>query len=105
MRRPIIAVTPLEKVEGLTDEDASKLREVWITTAEQLVALAATGGGMTSIAQQLHMGEDRARRLVDSARAALSPQMLAELDRPADTSEYGLGVLRPRPENGDRDDS
>jgi hypothetical protein len=78
----------------------SRLRDVWITTAEQVVALAATAGGVTSLADHLHTTEDRARELVDRARAALDPQRLRELDTPVDTSEYGLGVLPP-PEPGD----
>jgi len=87
------------------EEYTSRLREVWITSAEQLVALAATTGGIPSIAQQLRISEDRARELVENARSALAPQVLSEMDRPVDTSEYGLGVLRPESENDERGES
>ncbi len=87
------------------EEYTSRLREVWITSAEQLVALAATTGGITSIAEQLRINEDRARQLVESARSALAPQVLREMDRPVDTSEYGLGALRPESHNDERGES
>jgi hypothetical protein len=94
----------LDSIDGWTDEYTSRLHEVWIVSAEQFVALAATTGGVTSIAQQLRVSEDRARELVQNARAALAPQVLDELDRPVDTSDYGLGALRPRTEDDDRGD-
>jgi hypothetical protein len=84
----------------------SRLREVWITSAEQVVALAATAGGITSLTSHLRTTEDRARELVDRARAALDPQRLRELDTPVDTREYGLGVLPPsEPEDGSHRES
>ena len=95
-----ISETPLDTVEGWSDEHVTRLREVWITSAEQVAALAATAGGVTSLAQQLATTEERARDLVEKARAAVPRQTLTELDTPVDTSDYGLGVLRPPPDTG-----
>jgi len=78
-----------------------RLGEVWITTAEQVVALAATPGGIASLTRQLRTTEDRARELVERARAALDPQVLRELATRVDAREYGLGARpRPDPEDG-----
>jgi hypothetical protein len=101
----VISETPLDDVAGWTDEYSGRLREVWITSVEQFVALAATTGGITAIAQQLQISEDRARQLVVNARTVLAPGALHDLDRPVDTSEYGLGVLPPGTEEGLQDES
>ncbi|WP_448639293.1 hypothetical protein [Geodermatophilus sp. URMC 63] len=98
-----ISETPLEDVPGATAEDTSRLGEVWITSAEQLVAVAATTGGIPSLAQQLQTSEDRVRQLVENARATLTPEARDDLDRPVDAGEYGLGVLPPRSRDEEHD--
>lgn len=95
-----MADTPLTTVPGWTDEHIARLGKSWITTAEQVVALSATTGGIRSLSEQLEVSEDEAQRLVESARAKLPPATRAELDVAVDTSAYGLGVRRPR--EGDR---
>ena len=92
-----MADTPLHDVPGWTEEHVGRLARAWITTAEQVVAVSSTPGGLRSIAEQLRVSEDEARRLVDAAREALEPRVRAELERPVDTSEYGLGVPLQRP--------
>ena len=92
--------TPLDGVPGWSADQVARLRESWITTAEQVVALSATERGVRSLAEQLGVREDEARRLVESARAQLAPGVRAEMEQPVDTSEYGLGALRP-PEGGE----
>lgn len=87
---------PLDHVKGWPREYVAKLKESWVTTAEQLVAMAATEGGLTAVASQLGVPEKEMRRLVDLARTALPARVAAELDQPADTSQFGLGALFPR---------
>ena len=91
----------MESVEGWTAENASKMKDVWITTAEQVVALGATPNGVRSLSEQLDVDLDEAQRLLAAARAHLSPAARRELDQPADTSDYGLGVLPPETDNSD----
>ena len=91
-----MADTPLTDVPGWTGKYVERAASAWITTADQVVGLSATPGGIRSLAEQLEVSEDEARRLVEAARATLSPAMRAELETPVDTSEYGLGALRPR---------
>ncbi len=94
--------TPLKDVPGWTDEHIEQVAKAWITSAEQVVALSATTGGIRSLAEQLAVSEDEVQRLVEAARAQLSPATRAEMEQPADTSTYGLGVLRPRDEDRGR---
>jgi hypothetical protein len=90
--------TPLTAVPGWTRAHTNKLAGNWITTAEQVVGMAATAQGVQTLAQQLGLSEQQMRRLVEQARAALPPAVAAELGEPVDTREYGLGALPPDPE-------
>lgn len=97
-----MADTSLKGLPGWTDAYVERLAQSWITTAEQVVAVSATEGGLRSVAEQLGVPEDEARHLVESARAELPPAVRAAMDRVVDTSEYGLGVLRPPGEDQGR---
>jgi hypothetical protein len=94
-----MADTPLHAVPGWTPESVERLAKAWITSAEQVVALGSTPGGLGSLAEQLGVSEDEARRLVEAARDALHPTVRAEMEEPVDTSEYGLGVPRRPPDD------
>ena len=87
--------TPLDSIEGWTPEKVSRMKDVWITTAEQVVALAATERGLRSLSEQLQVDIEEARRLYLAARDQLSPAARRELDQPADTSDFGRGALPP----------
>jgi hypothetical protein len=87
--------TPLESVQGWTDDLVGLMRASWVTTAEQLVGIASTSSGMQSIAEQLHTDLGRAKSLVGAARARLPEATRQELEQPVDTSDFGLGVLLP----------
>lgn len=91
-----MADTPLRDVPGWADEHVARAAQSWITTAEQVVALNATPGGISSLSEQLGLPEDEARRLVEAARARLSPATRAEMETEVDTSQYGLGARPPR---------
>jgi hypothetical protein len=91
----------LESVEGWTADNVSKMKAIWITTAEQVVALGATPNGLRSLSEQLNVDLDEAQQLLAAARARLSPAARREMDQPADTSDLGLGVLPPDTDNGD----
>jgi hypothetical protein len=95
--------TPLESVEGWPEDHVRKLGDSWINTAEQVVALGATPGGIKSLAESLGVEETEAVRLVGVARAHLRPETAAELERPVDTVEYGLGALGPSGADEDAD--
>ena len=89
-----MADTPLANVPGWTKEHVERLAQAWITSAEQVVAVSTTPGGLRSLAEQLGVSEDDAHPLVEAARKTLRPGVRAEMEAPVDTSEYGLGVPR-----------
>ena len=95
-----MADTPLDSVSGWAPDHVARMQRAWITTAEQVTALSRTSNGLRSIAEQLEVSEEEARRLVAAARERLSPELRAEMEQPVDTSEYGLGVLPPRGPRG-----
>lgn len=72
------------------------MNRAWITTAEQVVALAATPGGKGSLAEQLEISPDECETLLSSARSKLAPAVLAEMSRPVDPRTLGLGALDPK---------
>jgi hypothetical protein len=86
--------TPLSSVPGWSKALVDALSAHWITTAEQVVAIAATAEGVGTLTTHLGVSEHDMRQLLDSARAALPPALLAELER-VDVSQYGLGALPP----------
>jgi hypothetical protein len=94
-----MADTPLTNVPGWTQEHVDRLAQSWITSAEQVVAVSATPGGLRSLAEQLGVSEDEAQPLVEAARNTLRPGVRAEMEAPVDTSEYGLGVPRRPPDD------
>jgi hypothetical protein len=96
-----MANTPLQMVPGWSEDQVEQMKQSWITTAEQVVALSATPGGVSSLAEQLDTSEEAAQRLVEYARDALSPATRAEMEEAVDTSEFGLGALHPRQEDGE----
>jgi len=97
-----MADTPLESIPEWSKDLVARAQEAWITTAEQVVALSATTGGLRSLAEQLRVSEEEARRLLEAARAQLTPATRAEMEEKVDTSEYGLGARRPQNEDEGR---
>ena len=91
-----MADTPLESVPGWSPDQVARLKQSWITSVEQVVALSTTVRGIRSLAEQLNVPEGEAGRLVELARQRLAPGIRAEMEEVVDTSEYGLGALNPR---------
>lgn len=88
-----MADIPLEKVPNWSREQVARLQDLWITTAEQVVALGATRGGTHSLAEHLAVSDEEMQHLIAAARATLAPKVQTAMEKPGDTSEYGLGAL------------
>ena len=88
--------TPLAASAGIPPDALRRLGDLWITTAEQLVAHANTEGGMDALARELMLSDTETRRIVDAARASLPPGAIAEAERRVDTSKYSLGAAPPK---------
>ncbi len=97
-----MADTPLHDVPGWTAEHVERLAQAWITSAEQVVAVSSTPGGLRSLSEQLGVAEDEGERLVEAARTTLQPGVREEMEEPVDPSEYGLGVPRRQPDDRGR---
>lgn len=95
--------TPLEGIAAIPRDIVTKLAGRWITSAEQLVAIAGSGSGVTSLSRELGIDEGETRSVLEAARSALDPATIAKLERPVDTSRYPLGAHRPTREPN-RDD-
>lgn len=87
---------PLDKVKEWPEEYVRRLKECWITTVEQVIATSARPEGLRTLAQYLELSEEETRRLIVAARKYLPPEVAAELERPVDVSQYGLGALEPK---------
>jgi hypothetical protein len=87
--------TPLATVPGWTKTHVDKLAANWITTAEQVVGMAANPQNLGALAQQLGVSHQQMQQLVEHARAALPPAAAAQLGKEVDTRSFGLGALPP----------
>jgi hypothetical protein len=95
-----MAETDLSKVPGWSADHVARLAKSWISSAEQVLAVSVTSGGIQSLAQQLNVSEAEATRLIDLARSALTPTVRAEMSQPFDSDERGMGAMNPRKEGG-----
>lgn len=86
---------PLDNLGFWSVEALAKLREHWIDSAEQVVALAASVEGRAALARTLDLDEASTAELVARTRSALPANRLTELERPADTSLQQLGAFPP----------
>ncbi|HET6510709.1 MAG TPA: hypothetical protein VFH43_00845 [Candidatus Kapabacteria bacterium] len=91
--------TPLTAIPQLSTGALTRLQEIWVTTAEQLVATAATPGGLKSLADHLGVTEERMTEILEAAKKSLSSDTITQLEKPIDVSEYGLGANKPAPDD------
>lgn len=89
----------LHDVPGWSAGHVAQLAKSWINSAEQVVAVSVTSGGLQSLAQQMNVSDEEAQRLVNLARAALSPAARAEMGQRFDSDDRGMGVMHPGKES------
>jgi hypothetical protein len=85
----------LARLDIWPPEALKRLSGSWITTAEQVVAIAATDGGMSALAKQTGLPPEVVEHCVDRTRQALPSSVRDKLSKPADTSQFGTGAKRP----------
>ena len=88
--------TPLKSIERFPKKLIDALKASGISTVEQFVATTATAGA-SNMASHLGIKLNEFLRHLERAEAALPAAELAQLKRPADTSDYGLGVPLDHP--------
>ena len=97
-----MAQTELHNVPGWSAEHVAQLAKSWINSAEQVVAVSVTSGGVASLAQQMNVSKEEAQRLVNLARAALTPEARAEMWQRFDSDQRGMGAIAPGKEDDDK---
>ena len=97
-----MAQTELHDVPGWSADHVARLAKSWINSAEQVVAVSVTSGGIASLAQQMHVSREEAQRLVDLSRAALTPEARAEMGQRFDSDQRGMGAISPGKEDDDK---
>ena len=85
---------PLSRLPHLDDGLRARLRELNVTTAEEVVALAAVRGGSGGMARFLDIPEEELTARVAAIRDSLSARSVAAMEQPYATP-LGLGALRP----------
>jgi hypothetical protein len=88
--------TSLSQVSDWPGEFVRRLAAKGINEPEQVVAIAAAPGGVDSLADELGVSPEEARRLVAQARARLTPEAAAQMERAVPTDKFGLGANPPR---------
>jgi len=92
----------LDDLKFWPPQAVAALREVWITTAEQVVAAGSVEGGVATIVEQTGVREEEIQSLLERTKSCLAPESAERMGKPADTSEMFLGALNPKGEDPDR---
>jgi hypothetical protein len=85
---------PLLKVVGINPNIRKKFSAVGINSAEHLVALAATPGGIKGVAKYLNMDEQNARKVIETAKRTLPKKVIKQMSKPAALA-VALGARKP----------
>jgi len=99
-RKLIRRAVPVEKVPRLSPEQAVKLKELWIESAQELVAIADSESGRRGLAAALNVDGRQLDKIVEAARRQVPRMRAARLLTAARTSEqvtYSIGALLPPP--------
>jgi len=73
--------TLLAGIPGWTQDLIDRLNEGWITSAEQVVELAATPHGMAALSEHLGISDSDAQQLVEAACVQLDLDTIASRRR------------------------
>jgi DNA repair ATPase RecN len=97
-----MAQIELHNVPGWSADHVAQLMKSWINSTEQVVAVSVTRGVIASLAQQMNVSREKAQRLVNLARAALSPEARAEMGQRFDSDQRGRGANASGKEDDDK---
>ena len=81
--------------QPLGAQQIKKLRELGVTTAEEMVALAAVRSNRPRLASHLELSSRELGKILRTVRAQLDPQVVAEMERPV-RGGFRHGVLDDR---------
>jgi hypothetical protein len=84
----------LSGLKGASEDTQQKLRQLNITTAEELLAMAAVEGIPDQLAAYLGMAPQDLSAMLDSVRATMSSRAVAAMQEPH-AEYYAMGALPP----------
>lgn len=91
----IVPGTGLGSLEIWPASALKRLADLGFVTAEQVVAVAAIQGSVDKLAMQTGLDRHEVECLIEATRERLPADTQERLRTPADTSRWGLGVIRP----------
>jgi hypothetical protein len=83
----------LAQLRGWHQSYVDRLASRWITSPEQVVSIAATPAGLSSLQTELGVSNSEVVELVNAAREAVPEDQVDELTRPVDPKNRGLGAI------------
>jgi C1A family cysteine protease len=87
-------ILPLLDIVGIDKKIINKFSPLGIDTAEELVALAATPGGLEAVAKQLRLDTAAAEKIIKDAKKKLPKEMQKILSQPSEL-KVQLGARKP----------
>ncbi|MCX7749563.1 MAG: C1 family peptidase [Clostridia bacterium] len=82
----------LSNIQFLSEAQVSKLAELYINTAEELIALVPIEGAVEGVAKQLSVSKEEMQEIMDKIQNEVFPRVFAAMTEPY-AKEYGLGAL------------
>jgi len=84
----------LDLMPQLTPEQRQRLRERWVTSVRELVALSLAPSGRDGLKQLLRVDDSALEGLLQEAKALLPPDVLRTLAEPQPGQKLGLVIPR-----------
>jgi hypothetical protein len=85
---------PLSSIAGFSGEIREKLQALHLTTAEELVALAAIDGAKQGLSAHLRISEDQLAGHIGTAKQYLSSHVISAMEGPYNR-QHSLGAVQP----------
>ena len=84
--------TPLRNIPDFPEERAWQLASLWVSTAEEFVAMASTPRGLTGLGSLLEASQEEMETLVGIASDYLPREEAVKYSMPAET-DYSMGAI------------
>jgi hypothetical protein len=82
----------IQRIQKLRAEERKALAGFWVTTVQELLAKAASPGGVEGLSEMLHVSNDRIQEILTEARSLLPKESVDESEVPP-AIDRGMGLL------------
>lgn len=90
---------PLQRIGNFSKRQINILATFSITTAEEFISITNTREKQQRIASLLGIDQRGLQHKITLAKKCLPDDLRKEMEKPVDTSLFGLGALEPKPKN------